>query len=426
MEAAIEPTAIANIANGNDAYRDLYEYGAIDSAFLWRLRSIAVNQPHFTLDELAQLERRLDTQLDALMTSLAHGWEICRAALELQQPGEVFTATVFAMRSRDISKVQLAVESGLAHPRTFEGLVSALGWLPSEVVKPWIERLLIGKDMKHKHLGVAAASVRREDPGQLLTDILQRGDCRQYAPLNARALRLVGELRRLDLMPALQLNMTSDDSASAFWAVWSSILIGQHTLAQHLRPYVLSPGPNQARAIQLAFRVLPVEHGREWISALAQNPLNQRAVIQATGVLGDPHAVNWLIGKMAEPKLARLAGEAFTFITGIDLEKHDLSKLPSAGDAAGPNDDPGDSFVGLDEDENLPWPDADRVAALWRNQGRYFLVGRRYFLGKPIAPDWLKSVLTDGTQRQRHAAALELALIDAQSPLINTQAKVIA
>lgn len=425
MQAAIEPTAPLDTANPDDAFRDLYEYGAIDSAFLWRLRSLAVNQPHYTVADLAQLERRLDAQLDALMSSLEIGWEICRSALERQQPGEVFTATVFAMRSRDIAKVRIAVESGVAQPRTFEGVVSALGWLPEGIAKPWVDRLLKGKDMKHKHLGIAAASVRREDPGELLTDILKRDDCRRYAPLYARALRLVGELRRLDLMPALQMNANSSEAAFAFWAIWSSILLGQHNLAQQLRPHALTPGEHQARAIQLAFRVLPVEQAREWISAMAKNPANQRAVVQATGVLGDPHAVNWLIDKIANPKLARLAGEALTFITGIDLEKHDLAAPPPSGVAAIPNDDPTDTFVGLDEDEHLPWPDTDRLATLWRHHGRHFLVGRRYFLGKPPTPDWLKSVLADGTQRQRHAAALELALIDAQTHLLNTQARII-
>ena len=41
-----------------------------------------------------------------------------------------------------------------------------------------------------------------------------------------------------------------------------------------------------------------------------------------------------------------------------------------------------------------------------------------------ITPEWLKSRITEGTMRQRHAAALELALIDPNSRLTNTRAKV--
>jgi len=407
------------------AYRDLYERGAVDAAFLWLLRSIVIDQPHYTTSDLAELEQRLDAQLDLLMSSLELGWDACEAALELQQPGEAFTATVVAMRSHDIEKIQKAIQSGLAGKQSIKGLISAFGWLPAEIAQPWAKRLLSGKDMNHKFLGVAACSVRRDDPGEVLTDILKREDCRQHLPLHARALRLVGELRRQDLMPALQMNIGSKNPTLSFWANWSSILLGQNVLVKNLQPFVLMPGPHQARAIQLAFRVLPVEQGREWISALAKDPANLRAVITATGVLGDPHAVNWLISRMADPLQARLAGEAFTLITGIDLERHKLSTPPSE-QAVVPNDNADDNNVGLDEDENLPWPQADQIAALWRNHGQHFLVGRRYFLGKAITPEWLKNRLQESPQRQRHAAALELALIDSQSRLINTRERVAA
>lgn len=414
----MEVPATSASANPAHAYRDIYERGAVDAAFFWHLRSLAVERPQYTCADLALLEHRLDARLDLLMSSLDLGWDACEAALTTQQAGEVFTATVIALRSHDIGKIKTAIQSGLAAPAAFKALVSALGWLPGEIARPWTERLLKGKDMNHKYLGVAACSVRREDPGELLNEILKRDDCRQHAKLYARTLRLVGELRRQDLMPTLQTTMASKDPALVFWASWSSILLGRHASVNNLRPYVLQAGPYRARAIQLAFRVLPVEQGREWISALAQDPANLRAVVRATGVLGDPHAVNWLIDKMTDTKLARLAGEAFHLITGVDLQQHDLTRPPLA------NDDPDANDIDLDEDDDLPWPDPERIAAGWRNQGRHFLVGRRYFLGKAIAPEWLKQKLNEGTQRQRHAAALELALIDPQSRLVNTRAKV--
>ena len=118
----------------------------------------------------------------------------------------------------------------------------------------------------------------------------------------------------------------------------------------------------------------------------------------ATGVLGDPHAVNWLIGKMTDPKQARLVGEAFTAITGIDLEKCKLTMAPPVQEPILDDD------VGLDDDKNLPWPDVERIDALWRNHGSNFHVGQRYFLGKPNTADSLQRTLTTAYQRQRHAA----------------------
>lgn len=404
------------------AYRDFFERGAVDAAFLWLLRSIAADQPHYTPADMAELEQRIDAQLDLLMSSPELGWAACETALALQQPGEAFTAAVIALRSHDVGKIQIAIQSSLANPAMLKGVISAMGWLPGEIARPWVERLLKGKDMNHKYLGVAACSVRRDNPGELLSDILKRDDCRQHPSLHARALRLVGELRRQDLMPVLQMNLSAKDATLAFWANWSAILLGQHTQVNNLRSYVLRPGPLQTRAIQLVFRVLPVEQGREWISAMAKDTANLRAVITATGILGDPHAVNWLISRMTDLQFARLAGDAFMAITGIEFDKHGLTMAPPADLAPIPNDNPEDPHVGLDEDENLPWPDAEKIAALWRNHGQHFLVGRRYFLGKTITPDWLKNRLQESPQRQRHAAALALALLG-ESPLLNTRAR---
>ena len=151
---------------------------------------------------------------------------------------------------------------------------------------------------------------------------------------------------------------------------------------------------------------------------MAQDPIHIRTVITATGVLGDPHAVNWLITKMTDPLLARLAGEAFSIITGVDLEKHSLAAPPI------PNANTADAFVGLDEDTNLPWPDVNKIAALWRSHVDV-TASQRYFLGKSISVDELRRIIDEGAMRQRHAAALELALHDPKMPLFNTDAKLI-
>ncbi len=409
--------------NSAHAYRDLYSQYAIDAAFLWLLRSVAVDQPHYASEDLAALEGRLEAQLDGLMTAPELGWSAAEAGLELEEAGEVFTAACAALRSREMARIQQAVEAGLASSAVTKGLVSALGWLPAGVVNPWIEKFLSGKDMRHKYLGVATCSVRRHDPGEVLTSILDREDCRQHTHLYARALRLVGELRRQDLMPAVQAARVSKEPGIRFWGTWSAILLGDRSAVPDLQTFVFEEGPNQARALQLAFRVLPIEQARMWVSNLAKDPAQARTVITATGILGDPHAVNWLIAKMAEPALARLAGEAFTHITGIELERHELLAAVPADQAPIPNDDPDDAYVGLDEDENLPWPDAGKVAALWRAHGQHFLVGRRYFMGRPITAELLKDKLVHGFQRQRHAAALELALLG-EMPLPNTRARI--
>ena len=406
-----------------NAYKDIYEQYVDEASFLWVLRSIAVDQPHYYKEDIVELEQRIEAQLDGLMTAPDMAWAICDDALELEGPGEVFTAAALSMRSHEKNRIQKAVEIGLANPLATPGLISALGWLPESIAKPWIVRLLQGKDMNHKFLGVAGCSVRRLDPGEVLTSLLMRDDVKQNEKLFARALRLIGELRRQDCMPFINEAISCKNPEIKFWAIWSAILLGLKSTAHQLEPYVLSANPLQERAIHIAFRTLTIDDARNWISQMANDPAQARAVIKATGVLGDPHAINWLIAKMQEHDLARLAAESFSCITGVDLEKHELN-IDVEIDPV-PNEDPDDDFVGLDQDENLPYPDVNKIASIWRNHGQNFMVGRRYFMGKQLSPALCKEKLENGTQRQRHTAAMELVLMEGNIILPNTRARVL-
>lgn len=414
----------SNRIDNTHAYRDLYEQSVIEASFAWLRRAGAVHHPRYTLADLAKLEQHIAAPLEALMTSPGVAWECCEQALALGEPGEQFTATVIALRSHDVHPIQTAVEAGLSNTRATKGLISALGWLAPDLVAPWIARFLHGKDPRHKYLGVAACGIRRDDPGEALGSLLGREDCRQHAPLYARALRLAGELRRRDLTKAVQAAADSPQPTISFWANWSQILLGAHAAVKNLEPLVFTAGPHRARAVQTAFRVLPVEPAHAWISTLSQDPANARTIIAAIGVLGDPQAVPWLLGKMADPRLARCAGEAFTSITGVDIMKYQLHEARPLDAATLAEDEVADAQASLDDDQGLPWPDVDKVAAWWRQHGAHFKAGQRHFLGKPITRDWLEHNLSASGMRHRQAAAWELALAHPDARFINTCAKV--
>ena len=69
----------------------------------------------------------------------------------------------------------------------------------------------------------------------------------------------------------------------------------------------------------------------------------------------------------------------------------------------------------MDPDENLPWPDAALVTKWWNRHRPQFQAGGRYLRGKEIATQALPEVLTQGNQRERAAAVLELAVKSRQS-----------
>ncbi|MBI2899863.1 MAG: hypothetical protein HYY17_06745 [Planctomycetes bacterium] len=136
----------------------------------------------------------------------------------------------------------------------------------------------------------------------------------------------------------------------------------------------------------------------------------------------DPATVPSLIDKMSVPASARTAGEAFTFITGADIEELKLDAPPPTGFQAGPTEDPADEKVAMDPDANLPWPDAAKVRKWWSAMGGRFAPGLRLLLGRPIDAAWAREVLRTGRQRHRAAAALELAALEPGKPVFEVRA----
>ncbi len=399
-------------------YAHLYERMVDNASFLWLLRSLAVNRSNYFKEDLVVLDERIQAQLEGLMSSPEQSWELCVAALELKQPGEMFTSAIIAFNSLDVKKIQYVVEAASDDPLVMQGLISAMAWLPARRIHPWINKFLTSKDLSHKYFAVSACSLRREDPGELLGKMLERDDCIANDLLYSRLLRLIGELKRRDLSAHLFLALESESKCAQFWAAWSLVMLGDRSAVVNLKPFVMQESDFRYGAIEVAFRVLSIEDGRQWIGQLAKTPSSLRYAIQASAVFGDPQAIDWLIQQMGAPMTTRVAGEAFSTITGIDLEAHNLalSELPNL-DALLPEDESDD--IDLDDDEYLPFPDMDKVSAVWQKYKHRFVSGKRYFMGKPLAVEDFLHIYTVGNQRQRRAAALELSLFQPDRGLLN-------
>lgn len=392
---------------------------AEDAAFLWLLREIALKQPHYFPEDLCELEHRIDDHLKGLLLQPEPAWRVAKSQLELQEPGEVFVATFVAFKSLEANRIQHVLDRSLDTPTLVRAFVSALLWLPSDISEPWVERFLLSKDLRHKTIAIQIKRLQREDPGDYLIGLLRRDDCIEQESLHAECLRLIGECKLHSLVPALNVAMNSDLPEVAFWSLWSAVLLGNKALLAELYTYIETSSSFQEPALQLYFRCADQQALKQKIRTLASNPDTVRLAIKAAGIYGDPEAVPWLISCMDNPKLARLAGETFSLITGIDLEVHKLDfELPDIHPEAEENED-----LTFDEDENLPWPDLNKLKALWQKHRKQYGVGVRLFLGKPPSVSDLKPTLSSGRQRHRISAGYELALIQNLSPMQNIKSR---
>ena len=99
----------------------------------------------------------------------------------------------------------------------------------------------------------------------------------------------------------------------------------------------------------------------------------------------------------------------------------DLENKPPTDFQSGPTEDPKDEDVSMDPDDNLPWPNPEKVGKWWEKNKGNFATGTRYLLGKPMEVANLNEVLRIGKQRQRAAAAIELAIRQPGTPLFETR-----
>jgi len=223
-------------------------------------------------------------------------------------------------------------------------------------------------------------------------------------------------------LESLRNHLNDENETCRFWAAWAVTLLGGGEGLPTLMRFVEENTSHGERALQLALRVIGLNDSRRWISSLAREPQCVRLAVMGAGVVGDPVFMPWLIKKMESPDLARLAGEAFTMITGVDLAYHDLSQ-----DAPPPPDTEGiDAAVAdissLDYESNLPWPSAPLIREWWGKNQQTLSADTRYLGGKPVSKQSAIEVLIAGKQRLRAAAALELALLDSSGPVFEVRA----
>lgn len=325
-----------------------------EAGFLAGLRDHAVRAPHYDLAHLLDLDNRIEAHLDALQIGGLRSLDLVLKALDTNAEGEVFVAAILVFRGTNGTALAQLCEHLRRFPEGARFFAAALGWLDWDQARPWVERLLASPEPLFRAIGLAACGMHRHDPGPALLSALGHAD----PAVLARAARTAGELRRRDLMANIRAYRAHDDPSLRFWANWATAQMGDEEALGPLRAFAGQPGPFQLPATMVLLAWQPRDTSMAWIRQLMQAADTRRIGIQATGLFGDPVAVPWLIQQMRDESLARVAGEAFSLITGADLALLDLELEVLPDYDPGPNDDPDDDNVALDDDENLSWPEA--------------------------------------------------------------------
>lgn len=389
------------------------------AASLRRTRAVLVRAPHVRLLHLRRLDDRLAAQLDGVAVAADAGRVVAQAALESPGVGELFTATANALVTQDTATLAKMLPVAEALPAALPGLLSAFGWVSPQSLRGVTKALLDAPSAFAREVGLAACAMHGVSPAASLVQWATD----ESPTLRARALRYLGEAGVKDGLLVCLKALADDDLHCRFHAARSAALLGdrQESLAA-LGAMAVAPGPWQRAALIFLLRFVAPTDAHRLLQPLAQQPAQARLLTQAVGAGGNPHYVAWLVKQMEDPKLARVAGESFSLITGLDLAHLDFDVRNPPEPAQGPNDDPADAQVALDEDESLPYPDVAKIHAWWSAHGNRFTPGNRYLLGQSADAAQCLDVLRTAFQRQRFVAAETLCLLRPGTPLFNVAA----
>jgi uncharacterized protein (TIGR02270 family) len=390
-----------------------------ETASLWRQRARLIDAPDIRLLLLHRHDQRIVAHLDGIAVAGESGSGLATSALETPGIGEVFTAGVRALEDKDTRCMDLLFSLAEANPDAETGLTSAFEWVSSRYLKGTVSELLRSSVPYRQCVGIAACAAHQVNPG-VLNSLTGHADPK----VRSSALRTAGRLGLQDLRGPCTAAIPSGESQVRLWGAWASVLLGDRGSAvQALVDTALTAvGSDRERALRLAIQTLPPSTAHATLQRVGSDPRQLRWLIQGSGVNGDPKYVSWLIRQMADEMVGRLAGEAFTLITGADLDALELWRARPENFESGPTDNPDDENVDMDPDEGLMWPDPEKVARWWENNAHRFQPGQRYFMGAPVTREHCIHILKEGYQRQRILAAHYLCLLQPGTPLFNTSA----
>src|SRR5690554_5693586 len=93
-----------------ELFDHLIEKHVDEAAFLWLLRSHAVNDAVHTPATIAKLELRINNHFDGMTVTPASAWRIALKSAELSGGGEIFVLAVLALTSGSGEKINLVLD----------------------------------------------------------------------------------------------------------------------------------------------------------------------------------------------------------------------------------------------------------------------------------------------------------------------------
>lgn len=382
--------------------RDILEEHADEAGFLFRQRGRAFRSRLVDVAGLESLDERLRAHLDGLAVAGAEGWKVVAAGLADDDPAQVFVAAATALVAGG-EDGRAEVEAALGAPSSIEGLRWSLRLAGAADLPPWLERWTGHPAALGRALACDALAFRgMAPPWENLAALL-----REESPAVLRlALGAVCRARTRELAPRVLELLADADPGVRASALWAATALGRAEAIGEAGRRCDGEGADAEAAVQ-CLGLAGDEPSLDSLRRALGGPQARLATL-ALGRLGYPAAIEPLLEAAGKEPLARAAGLALCWILGLDLRAQKLELAPEQRPR------PADELA-LDPDEDLPWPDPERLIPVAREAAGG--VGARVRLrgGAPWSVAALEPEIMSGCLPDREAALRERYLRDPQA-----------
>jgi uncharacterized protein (TIGR02270 family) len=382
---------------------DIVEEHLDEAAFLWQLWEEALRSPDYTLAEIAEgPEERLRAHLDGLVLGGPKVAEkLLLPALEGDDPGAAFAAA-FALadsgRPEDVAAILEALEK--ADPILRSAIRRALGVVPRSELGQTLATLAPKFPALHSDL-VEVLGYLRVDAALSLEPLLASND----PALQAAALR-IGRVLPERLDPTAVASALTSDEAEVRSAALETALVTRVRGASSACEKAMTARGSDFGTAALLLALSGEERSVSTIASALRHDEVRGAAAFALGFTGRVSAADALLAAMPDEKLAAVAAEGFSAITGLAIEK-DFAIPPERWT---PDKDQEEEDEPYGPEADLPKPDPEAIARWWKAERPRFDPAQRYMRGQPWSSAALVRELEEGPARRREALALDLAI----------------
>lgn len=371
---------------------DVLEEHLDEAEFLWGVWERSLVAPDYTLDEVAAgPEARLLAHVDGLVIGgPAVARKLLVPALEEDEPGRVSAAALALLEGPGDAGLAAVVELLREAPTQRPALTRALGCAQRGELRAQLRALLTDDDVAVVAAAAEALAGRDEPIGDALGVLLMSDE----PAARALALRAIAdEPNPARHLRALQAGLADPEVVDA--AIASGVRLGVPAAWALAR--ARAQAGDEASALWLALGGAPADQAL--LFALLAAPETRAAAVWALGFVGTPAVVDACVEWLDDAVMGPLVGEAFTALTGVELE---AAKLTIDG--------PEVEALAHTPADDLPRPDPMAVMQWWLQHRGRFIDGRRYLAGEPRALAAIVAAIERGPTRRRAGLVLDLQL----------------